>query len=108
MSRWKREYGDTRNKARIKRRLTSIAEISLVCMVCGSYDNLQLDHHVPRTPEQKYERIPQRNNRAVLCISCNAAKGDMYPTEFVHYLKRLGAHEAVARYIAHLSHRHKD
>ena len=93
---------------RARKRLEGIAEISLTCMVCGTYERLQLDHHIPRTPEQQNERLPQRQNRAVLCASCNGAKSNMYPADFIEYLARLGAREAIARYTAHLTHRHKE
>ena len=94
-----------KSKKRQRIRLSAIASISLECMVCGTYENLELDHHVPC--RNKNERIPARFNRAVLCRYCNAAKQDMHPTEFIHYLDRLGAKVAKARYIAHLTHRHK-
>ena len=101
-------YNTARRKRRAYTRLAGIADISLTCMVCGTYEKLQLDHHIPRTPAQKHERIPQRHNRAVLCASCNGAKGNMYPADFIEYLGRLGAKEAIARYTAHLTHRHKE
>ncbi len=94
-----------KSKKRQRIRFTAIAAISLECMVCGTYENLQLDHHIPC--RNKNERIPAKFNRAVLCRYCNAAKQDMHPTEFIHYLDRLGAKVAKARYIAHLTHRHK-
>ena len=94
-----------KSKTRRRQRLVAVANVSLECMVCGTYENLQLDHHIPT--RNRNEKMPAKFNRAVLCKYCNAAKQDMHPTEFIHYLDRLGAKVAKARYIAHLTHRHK-
>ena len=94
-----------KSKTRRRQRLVAVASVSLECMVCGTYENLQLDHHIPT--RNRNEKMPAKFNRAVLCKYCNSAKQDMHPTEFIHYLDRLGAKVAKARYIAHLTHRHK-
>lgn len=91
------------NKARKRRRLQSIVDISIRCQLCGTYANLELDHIVPRKKVGCTKRYPEPHNRMVLCGTCNLMKGDMYPSELLEHLRRLGARDAEVRFIENLN-----
>ena len=86
-------------------RLETMANTSLWCQICGTWENLQLDHVIAKTKIPCNRKIPLEHNRMVLCASCNAMKSDMYPSEVIKHLDRMGAQTAKVRFIEGLHRR---
>ena len=102
---WLPKHRIARAKARKRRRLEAMADTSLWCQMCGTWENLELDHLLPRKAARCKARLVPEHNRMVLCRKCNAMKGDMFPSEVIKHLGRLGAEVAQARFIEGLKKR---
>ena len=61
-----RESSRTRNK---------IQRLGAECLVCGSTEDLTIDHIIPKSKGGK----GRKNNKQVLCRTCNLFKGRKLP-----------------------------